>query len=203
MGRVAAAAAALRSQNSPIPRPPPLRDSSQVTAEEGEQPDIHHERHAHVTSGHLEQQKKFGDVDMSSAKNMFSSLRHSTANKHATPPPAAPPTPAAFSRKRNEFAPPPQRHISATSSTTSLKSPESISPPPPPARARAPEPEPEEEPQGEWAEALYEYTSDDPGDLILAEGDRVLVIEKPSDDWWKGESNGKQGLFPAAYVKLL
>lgn len=26
--------------------------------------------------------------------------------------------------------------------------------------------------------------------------------EFPDEDWWSGEFNGKQGLFPAAYVRL-
>lgn len=66
------------------------------------------------------------------------------------------------------------------------------------------EPEPEE-PQGEWAEVLYDYSSEDPGDLEVQSGSRVLVTAKSSDDWWTGqvEGQGKEGLFPASYVKLL
>jgi hypothetical protein len=66
------------------------------------------------------------------------------------------------------------------------------------------EPEPEE-PQGEWAEVLYDYSSEDPGDLEIQSGSRVFVTAKSSDDWWTGqiEGQGKEGLFPASYVKLL
>ncbi|KAF8630039.1 hypothetical protein AX15_003131 [Amanita polypyramis BW_CC] len=68
----------------------------------------------------------------------------------------------------------------------------------------APEPEPEEEEaQGEWAEALYDYVSDEPGDLQIRENQQIWVTEKNSDDWWTGEFDGKSGLFPASYVKLL
>ncbi|KAJ7590727.1 SH3-domain-containing protein [Mycena floridula] len=69
---------------------------------------------------------------------------------------------------------------------------------------RQPDPEPEEEETaGEWAEALYDYNSGDPGDLNLQENQRVLVTERTSGDWWTGEAGGKTGLFPASYVKLL
>lgn len=62
------------------------------------------------------------------------------------------------------------------------------------------EPE-EEEDQGDWAEALYEYSSavsemfglccretiltrsQDAGDLNLEAGQHVLITEKTSDDW--------------------
>jgi hypothetical protein len=59
-------------------------------------------------------------------------------------------------------------------------------------------------------------------DLELQAKQRVLVVEKTSDDWcvllpfffgvslsypflgrWTGEINGRSGLFPASYVKLL
>lgn len=65
--------------------------------------------------------------------------------------------------------------------------------------------------------------SQESGDLELKEGQRVLVIERTSNDWcvssfrsdrhlhiveclpfrWTGEFDGKKGLFPASYVKLL
>jgi len=69
--------------------------------------------------------------------------------------------------------------------------------PPPPA---APPPA---KVQGEWVEALYDYDSGEPGDLMVKEGQRILLVERTSDDWWTGEINGSKGLFPASYVKLL
>lgn len=97
---------------------------------------------------------------MSSGKNMFLSLRHSTAEKHTTPPSVAPQVPSAFAQKKSAFAPPPVRHVSATSppptrASPAIESPSAASPPPPPPPAR-----PKEEPTGEWAEALYDYSSD-------------------------------------------
>lgn len=77
---------------------------------------------------------------------MFTSLRHSTANKSATPPSVAPPIPAAFGIKRGGFAPPPSHGGSHT-------------PAPEPELEPAFDPEQEEEPAGEWVEALYDYSS--------------------------------------------
>ncbi|KAI0637660.1 hypothetical protein C8Q77DRAFT_380022 [Trametes polyzona] len=196
VGRVAAAAAALKlnaaeqtpSGNGAFPRPPPRRMNTGSSNEEPAAPPPEHNK--------LLPTRKFGDVDMSSTKNMFSSLRHSTAAKHATPAQVAPPTPPAFQRK-NDFAPPPRRVPSTGSSRSSVAAPSSPAPPPVPRRAQ------QEEESGEWAEAMYDYHSEDPGDLDLQEGVRVLIVEKTSDDWWTGEIDGQRGLVPAAYVKLL
>jgi len=155
---------------------------------------------AEKPSNNLVSVKKFGEsVDMSSTKNFFGSLR----NKPASPPQVA--VPPAFAPKQNNFGPPPRRGVSSSGTA-----PDPAATPPPPApryQPRHEEPEPEEEEEegeaGEWAEALYEYNSGEAGDLKVEEGDRILVVERTSDDWWTGEVNGKKGLFPASYVKLL
>ncbi|KAI0751211.1 hypothetical protein C8Q80DRAFT_558824 [Daedaleopsis nitida] len=192
VGRVAAAAAALRvssngAEPSPVqngfPRPPARRAPS--SSED-----------ALAEASKLVQARKFGDVDMSSGKNMFSSIRNSTAAKNAAPAQVAPPNPPAFAR-RTDFAPPPRRVPSTGASTPSpAVSPAPAAAPPLPRRATQQE-------SGEWAEALYDYHSEDPGDLPLEEGARVLVVERTSDDWWTGEIDGRRGLIPAAYVKVL
>ncbi|KAF7776791.1 hypothetical protein Agabi119p4_5184 [Agaricus bisporus var. burnettii] len=101
----------------------------------------------------------------------------------------------AFGSMKNSFSNP----------TKTTQSPPSRFTPPVTRAAAPPQPEPEPEPeeQGDWAEAQYDYESAEPGDLELKEGQRVLVIERTSGDWWTGEMNGKKGLFPASYVKLL
>ncbi|EPQ59681.1 hypothetical protein GLOTRDRAFT_109808 [Gloeophyllum trabeum ATCC 11539] len=165
VGRVAAAAAAFRSSPSSDaslgkPPAPPRRTSTQSSSE--------HEPHERVPStATLTTVRKFGsDVDTSSAKNLFTSLRGSSANKGKSPPALAPPNPPAFAPRRNNFAPPPRRAGSEE-----------------PPHAPQPEPEPEEEEaQGEWAEALYDYSSEDPGDLQLQASQRILVVEHTSDD---------------------
>ncbi|ESK93071.1 protein that induces appearance of [Moniliophthora roreri MCA 2997] len=118
--------------------------------------------------------QKLGDVDTSSKSRMLSS---SLLGKFQQQPQVhAPIPPPAFTAKKNTFAPPP---------------------------TRAPVSAPEPEVNGEWAEALYDYDSSEPGDLQIRANQRVLVTERTSDDWWTGTFNGKSGLFPATYVKLL
>jgi hypothetical protein len=89
--------------------------------------------------------QKFGDVDTSSAKNFFGSIRSSTANKSAASP--APVIPSAFGPRKNEFAPPPVRRAGSGAASA-----------PAPAEEPAAE-EAERGGVGEWAEALYDYSS--------------------------------------------
>ncbi|KAF8841286.1 hypothetical protein BDN67DRAFT_1010717 [Paxillus ammoniavirescens] len=123
--------------------------------------------------------------------SVFSAFKQTPITPMAPPPPA-------FAPPKNNFAPPPVRRATSVSSGTASPAPAL------PRRQLAPEPEPEE-PQGEWADVLYQYSSEDPGDLAIEAGSRVLVTAKSSDDWWTGqiEGQGREGLFPASYVKLL
>ncbi|KAI5476464.1 hypothetical protein MNV49_007711 [Pseudohyphozyma bogoriensis] len=52
------------------------------------------------------------------------------------------------------------------------------------------------------ATALYDYAGGDADDLSLTEGDTVVILEKVSDEWWKGEIGGREGIFPATYVQM-
>ncbi|KAF9268349.1 SH3-domain-containing protein [Marasmius fiardii PR-910] len=122
--------------------------------------------------------KTFGDVDTSSKTKMVTSALFSKKEPQSSSPL---PIPSAFHQKKGSFAPPPMRNREPT---------------PPPAQQ-------EEIASGEWAEALYDYDSSDPGDLQIRSNQRVLVTERTTDDWWTGTFNGKSGLFPASYVKLL
>ncbi|ELU35586.1 SH3 domain-containing protein [Rhizoctonia solani AG-1 IA] len=67
-------------------------------------------------------------------------------------------------------------------------------------RQSTPEPEPV---QGETAEALYDYNSSAAEDINVRQGDRFVIVERTSDDWWTGEINGRRGLVPASYVRIL
>ncbi len=86
---------------------------------------------------------------------MYLSIRHGTANKTAPSAAVAPPVPAAFASKKNAFAPPPVRRVSSVSNQESEVRASPPAPPPPP---RPRQEEPEE--QGDWAEALYDYSSE-------------------------------------------
>ncbi|KAJ3524532.1 hypothetical protein NM688_g8541 [Phlebia brevispora] len=87
---------------------------------------------------------------------MYSSIRHGTANKTAVPPPVAPPIPSALPPIKNEFGPPPVRRVSATNTRSTVAQKTASPPPPPPPRPRVEEPQVE----GDWAEALYDYSSE-------------------------------------------
>ncbi|TEB29487.1 hypothetical protein FA13DRAFT_1775428 [Coprinellus micaceus] len=142
--------------------------------------------------------KKFGDVDLSSPKGFYNSLRH-PGQQPASP---APPPAAPSFKANNAFSAPPTRRFGANTNTESDVPPPPAPPPPPPPppmKAAAVQQEEEEE-RGDWADALYDYVSTEPGDLNIKEGQRILVTERSSDDWWTGEidGNGKPGLFPAS-----
>lgn len=47
----------------------------------------------------------------------------------------------------------------------------------------------------------YAYTAQQKDELSLCKGDRVIVLEKSPDGWWKGCKNGDEtGWFPSNYV---
>ncbi|KAK3099484.1 hypothetical protein FSP39_005124 [Pinctada imbricata] len=50
--------------------------------------------------------------------------------------------------------------------------------------------------------ALYDFQSNDPGDLNFVTGDKIEIIEKLGDEWLKGKLNGKEGIFPSNFVKI-
>ncbi|KAJ2895993.1 cytoskeletal protein binding protein, partial [Coemansia aciculifera] len=57
----------------------------------------------------------------------------------------------------------------------------------------------------EHAVVLYEFSSDDPEELTVSEGDRVLVLDKSDPEWWQVQlspPHGRAGLVPASYVEL-
>merc|ERR1712087_993214 len=51
--------------------------------------------------------------------------------------------------------------------------------------------------------ADYDYNGEDESQLTFNEGDRIVVLEEDESGWWTGrlEKNGKDGYFPATYIK--
>ncbi|UYV65052.1 NCK2 [Cordylochernes scorpioides] len=47
----------------------------------------------------------------------------------------------------------------------------------------------------------YNYEAQQSDEISLTKGSRVVVMEKSSDGWWKGEFNGNVGWFPSNYVQ--
>ncbi|KAH8105008.1 hypothetical protein DFH11DRAFT_1883080 [Phellopilus nigrolimitatus] len=55
----------------------------------------------------------------------------------------------------------------------------------------------------EWVTVLYDFTADGDDELSVQEGDRLIVLEKDGDEWWKvQDTKGHEGVVPASYVEL-
>ncbi|XP_063064377.1 rho GTPase-activating protein 4a [Engraulis encrasicolus] len=52
------------------------------------------------------------------------------------------------------------------------------------------------------AVALFDYTARSSTELSFRKGEHLTLHSKPSDDWWRGESNGARGLIPHKYISL-
>ncbi|XP_022239851.1 nostrin-like isoform X2 [Limulus polyphemus] len=52
-------------------------------------------------------------------------------------------------------------------------------------------------------QALYSYQAKLEDELTIFTGDIIKIIMKCDTNWWKGELNGKIGLFPSSYVEEL
>ena len=52
-------------------------------------------------------------------------------------------------------------------------------------------------------QADYDYEATEKDELSIRIGDVINVTLRHDDGWWKGELNGKTGLFPASYVHQL
>ncbi|KAF8165375.1 hypothetical protein B0H34DRAFT_793770 [Crassisporium funariophilum] len=79
----------------------------------------------------------------------------------------------------------------------------------PPAHEEEPEEEEEEEigddvpVSGDLvAVALYDFTADGEDELSVVEGERLTILEKDGDEWWKcRNSKGAVGVAPASYLE--
>ncbi|ELT97111.1 hypothetical protein CAPTEDRAFT_41359, partial [Capitella teleta] len=52
---------------------------------------------------------------------------------------------------------------------------------------------------------LFSYTAENEDELTVHEGNIINIIDKHLEDggWWKGELNGRVGVFPDNFVELL
>jgi hypothetical protein len=58
-------------------------------------------------------------------------------------------------------------------------------------------------PQGEYVQALHDYTSDGASSnvcLAFSAGQYIRVLNKDTSGWWDGEIDGVRGWFPSNYV---
>ncbi|XP_029105999.1 SH3 domain-containing protein 19-like [Scleropages formosus] len=58
------------------------------------------------------------------------------------------------------------------------------------------------DPPGEWAVALYSFTAQTDEDLSFQQGEHILVTQHVDSDWCCGRLNGREGLFPKAFVQI-
>lgn len=54
------------------------------------------------------------------------------------------------------------------------------------------------------AVALFTFDGEEEGDLSFKKGETINIIKKSesTNDWWTGELNGNEGIFPANYVQM-
>uniref|UniRef100_A0A8D3DZV9 SH3 domain-containing protein n=1 Tax=Scophthalmus maximus TaxID=52904 RepID=A0A8D3DZV9_SCOMX len=57
------------------------------------------------------------------------------------------------------------------------------------------------QPSVEWAVALYDYAGKSKDDLSFREGDRILITQHVDADWSCGRLDGREGMFPRAFVE--
>ena len=49
----------------------------------------------------------------------------------------------------------------------------------------------------------YDYDAVNPDELNLKEGEIITNINMLEEGWWEGELNGKRGMFPDNFVKVM
>jgi len=58
--------------------------------------------------------------------------------------------------------------------------------------------------ESQEARAVYDFPGKEHDEIPLKRGDLIkLLSSNPKDDWWKGRTNGKTGIFPRTYVELV
>lgn len=124
-----------------------------------------------------------------------SSSSHSHVNNYSSPPPpymTAPSTAGAGS-STNTFNTD-EKHQTPHSAFTSLSNVVSA------ATASASQPQaPAKQPSGDsYVVALFDFEAQQQGDLGFRKGDQIKVLNRSenADDWWTGQLNGKEGMFP-------
>lgn len=55
----------------------------------------------------------------------------------------------------------------------------------------------------EFVIAVFDFESNEQGDLTFHQNDTIKVIEKDASGWWKGSLRGNTGVFPSNHFKIL
>jgi signal transducing adaptor molecule len=48
--------------------------------------------------------------------------------------------------------------------------------------------------------ALYDFEPQEDGELAFRKGDIIRVVNSAYEGWWKGELDGRVGIFPLTYI---
>lgn len=56
---------------------------------------------------------------------------------------------------------------------------------------------------GPRCRARFDFDGEGPEDLVFEDGDVIRLLERVGPEWRKGELNGRQGLFPLAFVDVI
>ncbi|XP_037621613.1 SH3 domain-containing protein 19 isoform X2 [Sebastes umbrosus] len=56
-------------------------------------------------------------------------------------------------------------------------------------------------PSAVWVVALYDYAGTSDSDLSFQQGDRIQISQQIDAEWSSGRLNGKEGMFPSAFVE--
>lgn len=52
--------------------------------------------------------------------------------------------------------------------------------------------------------ALYDFNADGEDELTVKEGDKLAVLEKDGEEWWKCKNiEGVEGVVPASYLEVV
>ncbi|XP_075264426.1 intersectin-1-like isoform X3 [Convolutriloba macropyga] len=62
---------------------------------------------------------------------------------------------------------------------------------------------PERKSESERVRAQYAFTAEREDELSFSVGDVISIVSRDDADWWRGELNGRLGLFPANFVSPL
>ncbi|CAG0884005.1 unnamed protein product [Darwinula stevensoni] len=89
---------------------------------------------------------------------------------------------------------------SKTLPSSSSASPSHDVPSPSPSPVRRPVPPIDPREGIGYAIVKYNYTAQQPDELPLTKGTRILILEKSNDGWWKGQYGNQMGWFPSNYT---
>ncbi|KAH3839995.1 hypothetical protein DPMN_113436 [Dreissena polymorpha] len=56
---------------------------------------------------------------------------------------------------------------------------------------------------GPRCRARFDFDGEGPDDLVFEDGDVIRLLERVGLEWRRGEMNGRQGLFPLAFVEII